>query len=92
VQHDPSWEEHAGAEEDCVTADLDLQGVGVGVVLEDELLEVQERPLVVHTLPDLIHKNKRPHPSSANRTSSIDSDFHGMIPSDRKKKPAVVDA
>lgn len=49
-----------GVEEVCVRADLDLQGVGVGVVLEDELLEVQERPLVVHTLPDLIHKTNDP--------------------------------
>lgn len=32
---------------------LDLQRVLVCVVLEDELLEVQEGPLVVHTLTHL---------------------------------------
>ncbi len=32
---------------------LDLQRLGVRVVLEDELLQVEEGPLVVHALPDL---------------------------------------
>lgn len=37
----------------CVVADLDLQRLRVRIVLEDELLEVEEGPLVVHALPDL---------------------------------------
>lgn len=43
----------------CCSSHLDVGALAVRAVLENELLQVKESPLVVHPLPDLYHCRPR---------------------------------